>query len=81
MQQYIATFYTHLAAIRTQRTLKGIGLEARLAPVPRKLSASCGTCVLYSAETPCLNQMDADVEKVVVIDQKDGGYVQLLHNA
>jgi hypothetical protein len=79
MQHYIATFHTHLAAMRTQRTLAGIGLDARLSPVPRSLSASCGTCVRYSAQTPFLAKMDTDVERVVAL-LPDGGYEQLLHN-
>jgi hypothetical protein len=65
MTEYIATFHTHLSAMRTQRTLTREGIAARLAPVPRYLSASCGTCVIYSAEDACINCMDADVERVV----------------
>ena len=40
MNEYIATFHTHLSAMRTQRALTGQGVSARLAPVPRYLSAS-----------------------------------------
>ena len=36
-------------------------------PVLRKLSSSCGTCVAYSADDPCLMQMDEDVEGVYEI--------------
>ena len=79
INQYIATFHTHLAAMRTQRTLANLELAARLSPVPRSLSASCGTCVQYSAETPFLDKMDTDVESVVTLTP-DGGYLQLLHN-
>ena len=65
MTEYIATFHTHLSAMRTQRALNGNGVTARLAPVPRYLSASCGTCVLYTAMEPHLSCIDADVERVV----------------
>lgn len=78
---YIATFHTHLSALRTQRALLASGADARLAPVPRSLSASCGTCVRYSAEKPYLDEMDKDVERVVKILPEDGGYEQLLYNA
>ena len=64
MKDYIATFHTHLAALMTSRTLTGLGVQARMMPVPRKLSSSCGTCVRYSAEDPCLDRMDEDVEAV-----------------
>ena len=79
MREYIATFHTHFSALQTKRNLTGAGAKARLAPVPRSLSASCGTCVKYSAEAPLLEQMDADTEMVVlVLDQ--GEYEILLDN-
>ncbi len=64
MRQFIATFYTHLSAMRTQKALAKKGIGARLAPVPRKLSSSCGTCVFFESakvETECL---DEDFEAV-----------------
>ena len=51
----------------TSRNLRGIGIDARMMPVFRKLSSSCGTCVVYAAESPCLEQMDEDVEGVYEI--------------
>lgn len=81
MTEYIATFHTHLSAMRSQRALAAReGVKARLAPVPRSLSASCGTCVLYSAEGPHLDAMDRDVERVVQRLEKEGEYLELLHN-
>lgn len=71
MNRYIATFHTHLSAMRTQRTLEAAGISASLAPVPRKLSASCGTCVRYGADAPCLEKMDRDVERVVLVRAED----------
>ena len=48
MNRYIATFHTHLGALRFHRALVSAGDSAAvMAPVPRKLSASCGTCVLF----------------------------------
>lgn len=77
MNEYIATFHTHLSAMRTERALLKAGIQnAALAPVPRRLSASCGTCVRYSAQEPCFVHMDADVEKVVQV--ADGGQYTLL---
>ena len=81
MTQYIATFHTHLSAMRTQRTLASLGVSARLAPVPRYLSASCGTCVLYTADQPFLEQMDADVERVVERLPQEGVFTELLYRA
>ena len=64
MKEYIATFHTHLSALMTSRNLTGLGLQARMMPVPRKLSSSCGTCVRYIAEDAYLSAMDEDVEAV-----------------
>ena len=81
MNDYIATFHTHLSAMRTQRTLTGQGVAARLSPVPRYLSASCGTCVIYRAEEARLACMDADVERVVEKNAQGDGFVELLNRA
>ena len=67
MKDYVATFHTHLSALMTDRNLKRAGVEARMMPVYRKLSSSCGTCVVYRAEGPCLESMDEDVEGVYEI--------------
>ncbi|MDE7055547.1 MAG: DUF3343 domain-containing protein [Oscillospiraceae bacterium] len=65
MEQYVATFHTHLAALRSCNALKKAGVDGTcLAPVPRRLSSSCGTCVFYGAEDAMLACMDADLEAV-----------------
>ena len=64
MIRYIATFHTHLAALKTHRSLTKLGIEARMAPVPRRISSSCGTCVFYTAEDPCYASLDEDAEAV-----------------
>lgn len=62
---YVATFHTHFAAMRTCAALKKRPeTEARMAPVPRQLSSSCGTCVFYRGEDPCLEAMAPDLEAV-----------------
>ena len=80
MKEYIATFHTHLSALMTSRSLTGLGVQARMMPVPRKLSSSCGTCVRYLAEEAHLSAMDEDVEGVYEkINSTD--YVLLMENA
>lgn len=78
MQQYIATFHTHLSALLTSRALQSAGCTARMAPVPRILSSSCGTCVRYEAEEAMLSSMDEDVERVYEV--KEETYTLLLEN-
>ena len=75
---YIATFYTHAAALMSDRALRKKTIPSKLAPVPRVLSSSCGTCVMYSADDPHLNDMDRDVEAVYSVS--DTGYTVLMKN-
>ena len=75
---YVATFYTHAAALMTNRTLNRQGISSRLGPVPRALSSSCGTCVMYTSDDPHLPFMDQDVESVYAV--VENGYRELLKN-
>lgn len=77
-KEYVATFHTHLSALMTSRNLEAMGVEARMAPTPRRLSASCGTCVRYRSAGPALKAMDRDVEGVYEV--ADSGYRELLRN-
>ena len=46
-KEHIATFHTHFGALTFHKKLKALGDNAVMMPVPRKLSASCGTCVKF----------------------------------
>ena len=48
MNVYLATFHSHFDALSYCSALKDRGIAARLMPVPRKISASCGTSVSYA---------------------------------
>ena len=72
MQQYLATFHTHLSAMLSCQALQSEGLTARMTPVPRALSSSCGTCVRYSADSDRRQILDQDLEAVYTDD--DGVY-------
>ena len=73
---YVASFFTHASALMTNRTLNRKGIASRLGPVPRALSSSCGTCVMYTADDPHLQDMDLDVEGVYAVTES--GYAELL---
>ena len=78
MKQYIATFFSHFGALRFQRLCSQLGWPARLAPVPRSLSSSCGTCVLFqTAELSKhdLSQLITPELEQLVLD--DNGYTFL----
>ena len=62
----IATFFSHFGAVSFRKTCEGAGIQARLMPVPRSLSSSCGTCVRYEGETACpADVWPQEVEQVV----------------
>ena len=48
--KYIATVYSHFQAMQTKKILDQHGINTKLSPVPRALSSSCGTCVLYESD-------------------------------
>ncbi len=79
MREFIATFHTHLSALMTSRKLTALGVQARMMPVPRKLSSSCGTCVHYLAADPHLDEMDEDMEGVYEVTGSEQ-YATLLVN-
>lgn len=46
MKEYVITFHTHFEALVCMRALKKSGTaQAKLVPVPRALSSSCGTAL------------------------------------
>ena len=75
MKQYIATFFSHFGAIRFQRLCTQLGWAAKLAPVPRSLSSSCGTCVLFQTAELAKNDLGQlitpELEQLVL---DDNGY-------
>jgi len=50
---YIATFYSHFGAVRFKKLCEAKQIPARLMPVPRDLSSSCGACVRYESASAC----------------------------
>lgn len=73
MMTYIATFYSHFGAIRYKKLCQDRDIPAKMMPVPRNLSSSCGTCVQYEsdmAEPPF--GYPEEVEQVAAVT--DSGY-------
>lgn len=78
MTEYLATFYTHLGAIKFHKALTSQGIEAVMMPVPRKLSASCGTCVRFNGN---FNESWADEDlEAVYLHEGDQKYRQIFCN-
>lgn len=80
---YIATFFTHFAAVNFQRQLKSSGQKPMLMPVPRKLSSSCGTCVKFVLNSDIQEFVhsgifDEDVDTVYLV--QDDNYTAVYEN-
>ncbi len=78
MSEFIATFHTHLSAMLSFQALQNTGCTAKMQPVPRALSSSCGTCVRFIAESDCRALLDTDAEALYAVE--DGGYRLLWQN-
>ena len=71
--KYIATFFSHFGAIRFEKNCRTKNVPAKLMPVPRTLSSSCGTCVSYEDSNHDIENFITDeVEQIVEV--LDSGY-------
>ncbi len=70
---YISTFFSHFGAVRFKKLCDRKHIEARMMPVPRNLSSSCGTCVRFGGDDPCpAGAYPEEVEQTVLV--KEDGY-------
>ena len=70
---YLATFYTHYGAMRFHKHCKKESIPAKMTPVPRELSASCGVCVRFEAASASDIAKHEDMECCYTIGN-DGTY-------
>ena len=61
---YIATFYSHFGAMHFKKQCEARKMTARIMPVPRDLSSSCGTCVRWEGDIPAAMPTD-ETEQIV----------------
>lgn len=67
MNHYIITFFTHFDAVSCARLLKKNGIDAVMAPIPRALSSSCGTCVQFQAASAATELIGDQFEQLFEI--------------
>ena len=76
MKEYIATFYSHFGAIRFKKACEKQALSAKIMPVPRNLSSSCGNCVKFSAKGEGdFPEKNEEMEQIVQIE--NDSYIQI----
>jgi len=60
---FLSTFYTHYGATRFYKHCESSAISAKMMPVPRELSASCGVCVRFdSVHAPTISEHE-DMER------------------
>lgn len=72
---YIATFFTHFGAVRFKNECTKAGISARMMPVPRALSSSCGTCAAFTAKDAEAAPRTPEMEQIVLVT--DSGYAEI----
>ncbi|MBQ7134305.1 MAG: DUF3343 domain-containing protein [Ruminococcus sp.] len=74
----VITFFTHHSAQTTHKMLINAGISSKMAPVPRELSSSCGSCVFADTDKLDLELLDEDFEAVYKEDGKK--YIKIHSN-
>ena len=72
---YVALFYSHFGAIRFINFLPESIVEKRMMPVPRSLSASCGTCVRFKGPDDLTFTIDESHEVEQIVKETKDGYI------
>jgi len=75
MNKYFATFFSHFGAMTYCKSLTKQGIDAKLMPVPRKLSSSCGTSVYYEHTFP-VDSDDCELECIYL--EKNGVFADVI---
>ena len=68
---YIATFFSHFGAMQYKKICDKTGISARMMPVPRALSSSCGTCVRMEADSADVLPRPEEAEQLA-LEEADG---------
>ncbi|MDC7244975.1 MAG: DUF3343 domain-containing protein [Sphaerochaetaceae bacterium] len=79
MTNFVATFYSQYGAVQFRRYAKSKKIGCRLAPVPRVLSSSCGTCAHYKGDSWDIGFRMKDLETVYQL--KDDGSYEIVHTS
>ena len=67
----IATFFSHFGAMRCKKLCDAAGIPARMMPIPRALSSSCGTCVRVATDNPDAVPRTEESEQLA-LEEPDG---------
>lgn len=60
MNDYVITFFAHFGAMKALKSCREQNIEAKLMPVPRAVSSSCGTCISLCADDDFVMKFSSD---------------------
>lgn len=66
---YIVIFFSQSGVIKFNKNMDKQGIECILAPTPRRLSSSCGTCAKISYDKNLLDLVDEEVESIYSVKE------------
>ena len=76
--KFLATFHTQYGAMQFRKYCWKEGISAKMGPVPRELSASCGVCVRFEDDNAPIVAEYEDMESCYVVTG-EGKYIQAKH--
>ncbi|MBI9095458.1 MAG: DUF3343 domain-containing protein [Sphaerochaeta sp.] len=78
MTRFIATFYSQYGAVQFLKYARDNHIDCKLAPVPRVLSSSCGTCAHFMSNDWKTGFVMKDLE--TIYKASDNGYERVFTN-
>ena len=77
--KFLATFHTHYGAMRFHKHCQNVygTATARMKPIPRELSASCGVCVCFEADCAPETAEHEDMDRCYIV-APDGTYMPVV---
>lgn len=67
--KYIVIFFSQSGVIKFNKSMDKKGIVCTLAPTPRKLSSSCGTCAKIAFDNDVLELVDEEVESIYLVKE------------
>lgn len=62
--KYVVIFFSQSGVIKFNKSMEKKGIECSLAPTPRMLSSSCGTCAKILYDKDVLELVNEEVESI-----------------
>lgn len=81
---YVAIFHSIHRVLKAEKILKQAKVDFLLIPVPRQLTSDCGLALRFSPETKGVLLRilaAADLSPVEMFQRREGGYLEVTHQA